>query len=91
MFEKLASLNERHHEVDSLVTGEHSVHRNDEGVADLKQDELFHLQGLQGVILQYNVFSNALHGMKMTSCLVFNEIDLSEGAASDQTDDMKVI
>ena len=91
MFEQLASLNELHDEVDAVRLLEHVVHADNEGMVHLVQDELFDLQRLHRLVLDYYVFSDDFHGVVLVLQLVAHQVDLAESATPDDTDQLKVI
>jgi hypothetical protein len=62
MFEQFTTLDKLHYEVDSSVRREDLFHGYDEGVLDLKEDELFNFETLDRFVLEHNIFPYTLHG-----------------------------
>jgi hypothetical protein len=76
VLKQLSPLNEIHDEVDSKRFDENELHAYDEGMVDLVQDCLLKMQVLQRVVLEYDVLSDALHGIELLRVFVLDEIDL---------------
>lgn len=69
-------LNEIHDEVDSKRFDENKLHAYDERMVDLVQDRLLEMEVLQRIMLKYNVFADALHGIELLRMFVLYEIYL---------------
>ena len=63
MLEELAALDELHDEVDAVGFLEHIVHSNYKRMIDLMQNQLFNLKRLYGLVLDHDIFPDALHGV----------------------------
>ena len=63
MLEELATLDELHDEVDAVGFLEHVVHSDDERMINLMQNQFFNLKRLYGLVLDYNIFPDAFHGI----------------------------
>jgi hypothetical protein len=91
MFEKFSSLNEIHDEVDSKRFDEYELHAYDEGMIDLVEDCFLKMQVLQRIVLEYDVFSDTLHGIELLRVFVLDEINFSESALSNNINHLEVI
>jgi hypothetical protein len=61
--EQLTSSDESHDEEDLLVSLEHIVHTNQEGMISLEQDFFFQLCAFYLVIIDDHILSQRLHGI----------------------------
>ena len=91
MLEQLSSLDKLHDKVDPKCLGEHMLHRDDEGMLNLNQDELFNFKTLKRVVVDHNIFSNTLHCVNLLIFLVLDKIDFSESASANQLEDLEVV
>ena len=91
MLEEFPALDKLHNEVDAVGFLEDVVHPDDERMVHLVEDELFHLEGLDGLVLDHHVLSNALHGVVLVGELVLDEENFAKGASSNYADQLKVV
>ena len=73
MLEELTTLDELHDEVDSVGLLEDVVHSDDERVVHLVEDQLLNLEGLDGLVLDHDIFPDAFHGVVLIGELVVDE------------------
>ena len=90
MLEQLTALNERHDEVDASVLSKHCLHGDHERVLDLEQDQLLDLQRLKRVVLEDDVFANALHRVRFVVELVLHQVNFAKRATANQLDNFVV-
>ena len=91
VLKELAALNELHDEVDSVSFLEDVVHPDNERVIDLVKDQLFDLERLYGLMLNHYILPDALHGVILAISTIFDQVDFSESASPDNTDELEVI
>lgn len=58
----------------------HELHANDEGMVHLVQNVFFQVQVLYRIMLNNNIFSNTLHGIKLFCVPVLNQVDLNKNS-----------
>ena len=61
--EQLPSPDEVHDEIDSKVVLEHVIHAHDERVLNSIEDILLQLETFKKVLIDYHIFSDALHSV----------------------------
>jgi len=91
MLKELSALDELHNEVDPVCLLEDIVHTKDEGVINLVQDEFFNLERLDGFMLYHHIFANWFHGVELLVALALDQINFTEGAATNQAQNLKVV
>ena len=61
VLKELTTLDELHDEIDAVRLLEDVVHADDERMVHLVKDEFLDLEGLDGLVLNHHILSNALH------------------------------
>ena len=89
--EQFTTLHELHQEVDTILVLEHILHVHEEWVIDRAQNIFLKLYVLHLLILQNDVLSDALHGIKFLGGYVFDKEHLTEGALSNHFADLEVL
>lgn len=83
MLEQLTTLNELHNKVYTGVSREDLLHRDDEGVLNLKQNQLFNFKGFERFMLQNDILTNTFHCELLVTLNIFNEVNFSKCASTD--------
>lgn len=80
VLEQLAAWDKLHDEIDSVRSLVNVLHRYDEGVAHLQQNQLFQLYILNRVIVEDDVLPYAFHGIVGLIVREVHEVDFAEAA-----------
>ena len=89
--EKTSSLDERHDEVDTLFVLENVVKVYQERVIGSFQDISLHGQVLHLIVLDYELFSDAFHGIQLSILEELCQEHFTKSASADQSQDFKLI
>ena len=90
MAEKLSTFDKLHQEIDTEFVLEDVLHVDQEGVVNLKEDVLLHGDVVQLIVLKYEVFADALHGIESLCLLVLDEEHLTKSSFAYSFLDLKV-
>jgi len=91
MLKQLTALDKLHHKVDSKGFCEDVLHRDDERVFDLQQDELLDFKALHGFMVDDHILSDALHRVDLVILLILNQIYFSESTSAHELQDFEII
>ena len=80
MAEKLSTFDKFHQEIDTELILEDVLHVDQEGVVHLEEDVLLHGDVVQLIVLKYEVFADALHGVESLRLLVLDEEHLTKSS-----------
>jgi hypothetical protein len=90
VLKEFSSLNEVHNEVDAVALLENIVEADYEGMVHLQQNQPLKLERLNALVLNHHILADDLHGKQLVVKILAHEVNLTEGAASNNTDQLKI-
>jgi hypothetical protein len=87
---ELSSSDEGHNKVETELRLEQIIHAHKEGVIATEQNIFLELSIIDLVILEENIFSDRLYGIKLLILLQFSKVDFAECASAEYDNEFEV-
>ena len=89
--EQFASCYEFHDEVYARIVLEHVLHSHNERMGNVEKNVFFELDIVELLVVNDDIFPDALHRVELPIPVVLDEEDLAESALADHFEDLEVL